>query len=87
MDNTEKLDKILRGVERNAETSARLEKHQKVMNGAVAKHGEWINRYDIRVAEDVPDIQKKLGNMNIKLASVGGSVTVLIAIVYFLLRK
>ena len=30
--------------------------HLKELNSKVAKHNEWINRYDIRVAEEIPKL-------------------------------
>ena len=82
-----KLDKILLGVETNATNTARIEKHLDKINGSVAKHNEWINRYDIRVAEEVPETKKKVDRINVKLATVGTLVTVAMTIVYYLIRQ
>lgn len=31
-----------------------------ILNGKVAKHNEWIDRYDIRIAEEVPEMKKQV---------------------------
>jgi len=95
MDNQEnKLDQILRGIDKNTLVTEQIQKdivatntHLKELNSSVAKNSGWIKRYDIRVAEEVPEIKKSVMSMNVKIASVGGTLTVIVAIVYFLLRS
>jgi len=31
-------------------------------NHSTAKHNEWINRYDIRVADEIPQVVKQVGD-------------------------
>lgn len=83
----ELLNKILRGVERNADEQAKTVKHLATLNSKVEKNSGWINRYDIRVAEDFPDVQSKVSKINVKLAAVGASVSIILTIVYFLIRQ
>lgn len=46
----------------------KIDNHLENLNSKVAKNAEWIGRYDIRIAEEIPSIQKKVDSMNIKLA-------------------
>lgn len=45
-----------------------INNHLSNLNSKVARNSEWIGRYDIRIAEEIPAIQKQVASMNIKLA-------------------
>ncbi len=81
------LNKILIGVEKNADEQKRTADHLKDLNGQVGKHNEWINRYDIRVSEDIPDNTRKVAKINVKLAGVAATVSIVLTLVYFILRS
>jgi len=48
----------------------KIEAHLDELNGKVAKHNEWINRYDIRVAEEIPKLSEQV-SVNTKYIFAG----------------
>ena len=44
-----------------------IKEHLKTLNGQVAKHSDWVNRYDIRVANEIPEQAKKISDINKKI--------------------
>ena len=53
-----------------------IEEHLEKLNGQAAKHSEWINRYDLRVAEEIPALQRANAR-NSRYIYIGiGAVTV-----------
>lgn len=65
--------------------------HLKELNGKVAKHSSWIERYDIRVGEEVPrhidETKKSLDNINIKMAKWSGIIFGGMVVIEFLFKN
>lgn len=68
-----------------------MNNHLKELNGKVAKHSSWIERYDIRVAEEVPkhidDTKKALDNINIKMAKWSGIIFGGMVVIEFIFKN
>ena len=55
---------MFKGVDEKLDT---IIDHLATLNGKVAKHSEWINRYDIRIAEEIPDMQTTMEDHSRKI--------------------
>lgn len=65
--------------------------HLKELNGKVAKHNEWIARYDIRVAEEIPknilETKSELGRINMRLAYWSGIIFGGMVVIEFIFKN
>ena len=74
-----KTDNLLGGI-------IEVRDHLKILNGQVAKHNEWIARYDIRVADEFPKLQTEFGKIKLQLAFWGGGIAIITVLADYFFR-
>lgn len=68
-------DQIIHLLEDQNQKLDRIDQHLVNLNGKVAKHSDWINRYDIRVAEEVPKLAEVASSAHANAKSIKTWVT------------
>lgn len=72
------LQSILQTVNTIRDDVSENKEHLKTLNGKVAKHNEWINRYDIRVAEEIPknitDVAEKFEKVDQGISAINKKI-------------
>ncbi len=72
-----KIDKANLSLERLSQDVIELKEHSRVLNGNVAKHSSWIDRYDIRVSKDFETLQETVRSNDKRIYGFGLVFTVL----------